>query len=145
MLFQLLIGAAVSAVNIAIHSLTTVAVIGLVRGIVLSGAARPGLQVAGVMIMAALVLMFAHTVEIAVWASAYWLLRAAPEGSNMLYFAFVNYTTLGYGDVIPVKRWLLLGPMAAMNGILMFGWSTAVLYEVLQKTIERQESLVKPS
>ena len=97
------------------------------------------------MVVAALVMMLAHTAEIAVWALAYWVLRAAPPGSDLLYFAFVNYTTLGYGDVTPVKQWLLIGPMAAMNGILMFGWSTAVLFEVLQKTIERQASLVKSS
>ncbi|WP_456785625.1 potassium channel family protein [Bradyrhizobium sp. USDA 4516] len=87
--------------------------------------------------------MLAHTLEIVVWSLAYWVLGAAPAGSNLLYFAFVNYTTLGYGDVIPVKQWLLIGPMAAMNGILMFGWSTAVLFEVLQKTIERQAALTK--
>jgi Ion channel len=48
---------------------------------------------------------------------------------------FVNYATLGYGDVIPVEGWRLLGPITAMNGALMFGWSTAVIYEVLQKTM----------
>jgi Ion channel len=37
----------------------------------------------------------------------------------------VNYTTLGYGEVTPVARWRLLGPMTAMNGVLLFGWSTA--------------------
>jgi hypothetical protein len=54
----------------------------------------------------------------------------------VLDFAFVNYTTLGYGDVTPLKEWRLLGPMTAMNGILMFGWSTAVLFEVLRKAID---------
>ena len=53
-----------------------------------------------------------------------------------MYFAFVSYATLGYGDVLgPVERWQLLGPIAAMNGALMFGWSTAVIFEVLQKTM----------
>jgi hypothetical protein len=75
-------------------------------------------------------------IEVAIWALAYGIVQAAPEGSDLLYFAFVNYTTLGYGDVTPVKAWQLLGPMAAMTGILMFGWSTAVLFEVLLKTIE---------
>ncbi|MFX8597349.1 potassium channel family protein, partial [Acinetobacter baumannii] len=51
------------------------------------------------------------------------------------YFAFVNYTTLGYGDVTPLQQWRLLGPMTAMNGVLLFGWSTAVIYAVLSKTI----------
>ena len=53
-------------------------------------------------------------------------------GPSSFYFAFVNYTTLGYGDIIPVKRWRLLGPMAAMNGVLLFGWSTAVIYDLLR-------------
>ena len=62
----------------------------------------------------------------------------------MLYFTFVNYTTLGYGDIMPVKQWRLMGPMAAMNGILMFGWSTAVLFEVLRKTLDHLGSLAVP-
>ena len=56
---------------------------------------------------------------------------------DALYLSFLTATTLGYGDVTPVKAWRLLGPMTAMNGVLMFGWSTAVLFEVLLKTIER--------
>jgi hypothetical protein len=34
-----------------------------------------------------------------------------------------------------VERWRLLGPMTAMNGVLMFGWSTAVIFEVLRRTL----------
>ncbi|WP_166302571.1 potassium channel family protein [Bradyrhizobium sp. 2S1] len=144
-LFQLLAGLAVSAINIALHSLFTVVVIGLMRNIALSAAGRFELQLSGVMVATALILMVAHTLEIVVWSLAYLVIGAAPAASNLLYFAFVNYTTLGYGDVVPVKQWLLVGPMAAMNGILMFGWSTAVLFEVLQKTIERQGTLTKSS
>ena len=70
-----------------------------------------------------------------VWALAYALLAAAPDGTDFLYFAFVNYTTLGYGDVIPVKRWLLLGPATAMNGVLLFGWSTAVIFQILRRAM----------
>ena len=47
----------------------------------------------------------------------------------------MNYTTLGYGDVIPLENWNLLGPMTAMNGVLLFGWSTAVIFQVLRKTM----------
>ncbi|MGB7579397.1 MAG: ion channel, partial [Pseudolabrys sp.] len=42
---------------------------------------------------------------------------------------------LGYGDVTPVEGWRLLGPITAMNGALMFGWSTAVIFQVLHKTM----------
>jgi hypothetical protein len=81
-------------------------------------------------------LMVAHTLEVFVWAVAYAIVGAAPADSDLLYFAFVNYTTLGYGDITPVQTWRLSGPMTAMNGILMFGWSTALLFEVLRKTLE---------
>jgi Ion channel len=56
------------------------------------------------------------------------------ESADRDYFTFVNYTTLGYGHVTPVKRWNLLGPMTAMSGVLLFGWSTAVIFEVLRMT-----------
>lgn len=48
----------------------------------------------------------------------------------------MNYMTLGYGDVTPVARWRLLGPVTAMNGVLLFGWSTAVIFEVLRRTVQ---------
>jgi hypothetical protein len=81
------------------------------------------------------VLMVAHMSEVFVWSVAYAIVDAAPGNADLLYFAFVNYTTLGYGDVTPAKRWLLLGPMTAMNGVLLFGWSTAVIFEVLRRAM----------
>jgi hypothetical protein len=79
------------------------------------------------------VLMAAHFSEVLVWSLAYAIVGAAPAGADPVYFAFVNYTTLGYGDVTPVARWRLLGPITAMNGVLLFGWSTAVIFEVLRR------------
>jgi hypothetical protein len=79
--------------------------------------------------------MAAHIAEVAVWSLAYRIVGAAPPGTAFFYFAFVNYTTLGYGDVTPIERWHLLGPMTAMNGVLLFGWSTAVIFAVLRRTM----------
>jgi hypothetical protein len=87
------------------------------------------------MIATVTVLMIAHLAEVLVWSLIYVMTDAAPEGADLIYFAFVNYTTLGYGDVTPVERWHLLGPMTAMNGVLLFGWSTAVIFEVLRMTL----------
>ena len=58
-----------------------------------------------------------------------------PPAADPFYFAFVNYTTLGYGDVVPSAEWRLIGPITAMNGVLLFGWSTAVLFDVI-RTVE---------
>jgi hypothetical protein len=80
-----------------------------------------------------------RALEVFVWASAYTLVDAAPAGPfrDVVYFAFVNYTTLGYGDIVPAARWRLIGPMTAMNGVLLFAWSTAVIFEILRKILER--------
>ena len=134
---QIVIGIFVSLVNIVVHALTTVIAIGIARSAGQRMSFRPNLHLAGIMGATASVLLASHTFEVFVWSLIYWLLGVAPAGADLVYFAFVNYTTLGYGDVTPVRAWRLLGPMTAMNGVLMFGWSTAVLFEVLLKTIER--------
>lgn len=141
---QLLVGALVSAIAIVIHAFATVVAISVARRASRWPKTFPRLHLMAVMVATVLVLMLAHTGEVVVWSLFYAIVGAAPEGSDLLYFAFVNYTTLGYGDVTPVKTWQLLGPMAAMNGILMFGWSTAVLFEVLLKTIDHLGSIAAP-
>jgi Ion channel len=133
---QFLVGCIVSVVNIMVHALITLSAVGMARSVSLRTLSRPRRHLLGVMVVTALVLMLAHTAEILIWSLAYTAVGAAPAGSDMLYFAFVNYTTLGYGDVTPLPEWRLIGPMTAMNGILMFGWSTAVLFEVLRKVID---------
>jgi hypothetical protein len=75
------------------------------------------------------------------WSLVYAIVDAAPMGADLVYFAFVNYTTLGYGDVVPVERWRLLGPMTAMNGVLLFGWSTAVIFEPVRRAMMRGSAL----
>ena len=136
MLRQLLVGGIVSMANIAIHALFMAVVIDVARK-TSSMKAKGQLALIAVMIATASILMIAHTCEVMVWALAYHIVEAAPPAVKLVYFAFVNYTTLGYGDVVPVERWQLLGPIAAMNGILMFGWSTAVIFEVLRRTLAR--------
>lgn len=145
MAIQLLVGLLVSVLNIMIHALTTVSTISVARRAGLKKTVRPRLHLMGVMVATVLVLMLVHTAEVVVWALAYAVVGAAPEGSELLYFAFVNYCTLGYGDITPVRQWRLLGPIASMNGILIFGWSTAVLFEVLIKTIEHLGWIAAPN
>jgi len=135
MLRQFLLGTAVSVCNIAIHAMVMVAVIQVARVAGERARSRQSLRLIVVMSGTALVLMAAHLTEVLVWSLAYSLISIAPPGTDLVYFAFVNYTTLGYGDVIPLERWRLLGPMAAMNGVLLFGWSTAVIFEVLRRTL----------
>ena len=135
MLKEMAVGAAVGACNIVIHALVMAVVLWVTRLVSAKARWHPWLFLIAVMFATVSVLMIAHASEVIVWSVAYALVDAAPAGTDLVYFAFVNYTTLGYGDVVPVEGWRLLGPMTAMNGVLLFGWSTAVIFEVLRRSM----------
>jgi hypothetical protein len=134
MLRELIVGSGVSICNIVIHALVMIAVIRAVRTVGVKTTAHPTVLLIFVMFATVSVLMATHMLEVLVWALAYAIVDAAPAGADLVYFALVNYTTLGYGDVTPIARWRLLGPMTAMNGVLLFGWSTAVIFQVQRRT-----------
>jgi len=129
---QFLIGLAVSLLNIAVHAIimtpTSSSAYRMSRR---ARSAHPRVRLVMVMMATVAVLMIAHLIEIGIWALVYTVLEVTPNQSDALYFALVNYTTLGYGDIVPVEYWRLLGPVTAMNGVLLFGWSTAVIFHVL--------------
>jgi Ion channel len=79
--------------------------------------------------------LLAHLVEIAAWALLFMLCGEFHEFGAAFYHSAVNYTTLGYGDVIMTLSWRLLGPLEAANGMLMFGVSTAMIFAVIQQLI----------
>jgi hypothetical protein len=135
MLRQFLVAAVVSVCNITIHALVMAVVVEVAQKVRTQRALSPPLFLIALMVATVSILMAAHASEVVVWAVAYKIVGAVPAGGGNLYFAFVNYTTLGYGDIIPAKTWQLLGPAAAMNGVLLFGWSTAVIFEVLRRAM----------
>lgn len=137
MLRQLVVGVGVSVCNIVIHALVMTILLRPVHAVGKKHTWHPSVLLTAVMTTTVSILMVAHILEVFVWSLAYFIFHAAPTNARLVYFAFVNYTTLGYGDVVPVERWRLLGPMTAMNGILLFGWSTAVIYAILRGTVER--------
>jgi len=135
MLLQFVVGAGACICNIAIHALVMLAVVRVAQGAAGSTRLGPSLLLITIMVATVSVLMLAHGLEVFVWALTYEMVGAVPPDADVLYFAFVNYTTLGYGDVVPVERWRLIGPTTAMCGVLMFGWSTAVIFEVLRRAL----------
>ena len=135
MLDEIIVGALGSILGICIHAAMTLAAIRFARALARTMVRYPLLLVV-VMIPTVTFLMATHTLEVLIWAWIYQIVGVAPPGTPLVYFAFVNYTTLGYGEIVPLPEWQLVGPITAMNGILLFGWSTAVIFEILRKTIE---------
>ena len=103
MLNQLLVGGAVSVCTITIHALVMTLVVRIAQATGTKPIARPSLRLTGVMIVTVMVLMAAHMTEVMVSALAYLIVNAAPLGASLVYFAFVNYTTLGAATSSPSR------------------------------------------
>jgi hypothetical protein len=88
-----------------------------------------------VMMIVTLILAAAHLAQIALWALALLRWGQISGFERAFYVSAQNYTTLSYGDVLLPERWRLLGPLEAMNGLLLFGLSTAVLFAVMSHLI----------
>ena len=85
-----------------------------------------------VLLVVCLLLML-HFIEAGVWAGFYRVSGVIPEFETALYFSITSYTTVGYGDVVLMPPWRLLGPIEAAVGILMFGWSTAIIVAIITR------------
>jgi hypothetical protein len=88
-----------------------------------------------VMAIVTLITAAAHLTQIALWAVAFLLCGQISSFEKAFYFSAQNYTALGYGDIILSERWRLLGPLESINGLLLFGLSTAVLFAIMSRLI----------
>jgi hypothetical protein len=84
----------------------------------------------GVILFVVLGLVAIHSIEIWLYAAAFWAIGAVSDFETALYFSTVTFTTLGYGDVVLGGNWRLFGAIEAGNGLILFGWSTAFLLSV---------------
>jgi hypothetical protein len=138
---QILTGGAASLLNLIIHAVLLAVIVRIVRGLSARGSGDSPVMLDSMVIVATGILLVAgHLLEVLVWAATYALVGAAPPGTDLVYFAFSNYTTLGYGDVLPLPHWRLLAPMTALNGILLIGWSTALIFTILRRSVPNTEN-----
>ena len=63
-------------------------------------------------------------------------------GLPAIYHSAVNFTSLGYGDIVMKQEWKLLGPLEAANGVLMLSMSAAALTAILQHIIRSQAEAI---
>jgi voltage-gated potassium channel len=131
-----LIGAALVAITIVIHAIgSTMWVRHVTQRYADDSDWRNRLSIS-ILIQTALVLIALHAIEIMIWAVSYIVLL--PDGElasfeKAVYFSFVTFTTLGYGDITLSEGWRILSGIEALNGILLVGWTTALLFAVVQR------------
>ncbi|MGA7326932.1 MAG: ion channel [Rhodomicrobium sp.] len=81
------------------------------------------------------VALVAHVAEMAIWAVVLSLCGEFTRFAAAFCHSAMNYTSLGYGDVVMSASWKLLGPLEAANGLLLFGVSTAMIFAVIQRFV----------
>ena len=84
-----------------------------------------------------LLLVIGNLVQVAIWALLFQFMGEFETFGAAYYHSAVNFATLGYGDIVMSDQHKLLGPIQAINGVLMIGVSTAALMATFQDAIKK--------
>ncbi len=136
MLLALLLAMGVLLVSMLAYSMATALIVRLVVRLIRTGYTGHGFwKNVAVMMIVTLVTAAAHLIQIALWAVAFLMVGEISTFEKAFYFSAESYTALGYGDIILSERWRMLGPLEAINGLLVLGLSTAVMFAVMSRLI----------
>ena len=134
MIQQLVFSFVLSAVTVVMHAVGTVhVVIPASRVLSWQGQNPPMPRPVWTLTCLVSMLLVLHLLEVSIWAAAFAAAHVLPDFETSLYYSLKSYTTVGYGDVLPPLSWRLLGPMEAAIGVLMLGWSTAIIVGAVQR------------
>jgi hypothetical protein len=123
--------------TILVHTLAIMATVHLVRRERKHGRTGKSLLVDVVIVFRTITIaLVAHLIEIAVWAELFVICREFVDFGTAFYHSAVNYTTLGYGELVMTASWRLLGPLEAADGLLLFGVTTAMIFTVILRLAE---------
>jgi len=89
------------------------------------------LRIATTLATVMVILFLGHMVQIASWAVPFRIFGQFDDFRTAFYHSAVNYTALGYGDIVMDKHWRVLGALEAADGMLMFGVSTATFFAIM--------------
>lgn len=136
-LAPLAVGVPAVVCTIVIHALPLGATVNFIRREKRLGRAGRSFWIdMGIVALVLLYALVAHLAEIALWALLFVVCGEFSDFGTAYYHSAVNYTSLGYGDLIMTPPWRLLGPLETANGMLMFGVSTAMIFAVIQRLAE---------
>jgi hypothetical protein len=89
-----------------------------------------------------LAMLAANAAQIAVWGALFLWLGEFEQVYDAMYHSAVNFTSLGYGDIVMTHDRKLLGPLEALNGVLMLGMTAAALMAIVQHMIKSQQDAI---
>jgi hypothetical protein len=77
-------------------------------------------------------MFIAMIIDMAIWASVYRAVGAVGTFEEALFVSAGSFTTIGYGDVLMETDWRLLVGIEGANGMIIFGWATALIVAAIQ-------------
>lgn len=133
MWMNILISCLLIAITILVHSIATRYVIYFTKKRTDPSKKHFFLTKGYVLSIVVFAMFFASILESTIWAISYVMGGAIEKFSDALYFSIVTFTTLGYGDITLNEHWRILGSFEAAIGIIIFGWSTAIVTAAVQR------------
>jgi hypothetical protein len=85
-------------------------------------------------------LFLGHIMQFATWATLFMIIGEFEDFGTAFYHSTVNFTSLGYGDIVMSEDWRLLGALEAANGVLMFGLSAGMFLSVMSRLFQDGQS-----
>lgn len=135
------IGTVIIAFNLLIQGLGSIF---WLRKIAASFKSKNGItntKILKVLLFSFLLFTLIHTFHSLVWAFCYYIIPETASQfssfSESVYFSMVTFTTLGYGDISLSSNWRLLSGLEAINGIMLIGWSTAMMFSLIQNIYKK--------
>jgi voltage-gated potassium channel Kch len=142
MLPSLLIGSLTLLVNMLIQVSAVMVTVGILLRLMNSGRLAPTIGTdIRVMSSVLMVLFLGHVLQFATWALLFMYLGEFNDFATSFYHSVVNFTSLGYGDIVMSEKWRTLGGLEAANGILMFGLTTSTFVAVMGRLLRRRKSV----
>jgi polyferredoxin len=137
----LVIGAFIIAFNLVLQGLGSVYWLRNIAASVKTENDITNNKILKVLLYSFLLFTLIHAIHSLVWASCYYLIPETASQfssfSEAVYFSMVTFTTLGYGDISLSSNWQLLSGLEAINGIMLIGWSTAMMFALIQTIYNR--------
>ncbi|MBY0474386.1 MAG: potassium channel family protein [Nitrosomonas sp.] len=89
-------------------------------------------------------LLVAHVLEIVIFALGYMLMQHSPDMGHItgmdkgnlfdfIYYSSVVYTTVGFGDLLPVGAIRMLSAAEGLAGLAMITWSASFTFLAMQR------------
>jgi hypothetical protein len=97
------------------------------------GRHRTSFVLAAIVAPTVLLLAVLHGIEAGAWAAAYVALGARPDFASAMLYSLSAMTTYGHAEIFLAQHWRLMGALEALNGMMLFGLTTAFLFAVLQR------------